>query len=378
MSTKELDPSAKRNMFIVGGLILSAALISLFIMSGESPPPPGEQSYVPQGGAAVTDSKGPPPDGYEKLARQEENERAKLAARNNESYLPTLSIPIVSESDKERAKNMSDDQNIELPPPPAARAQDTDMARRERQADEVKQRASVSRKMSAWVSLSETWRYEPSVKGQEVVPDKPAGLAGTTPGTPQSSAPAPAQPDGRIIQQAGDSIYATIDMSVNTDEPSVVFATVQSGKLKGSMLFGAARLNPNDTITIEFDKISMPGKPQTAFRGVVIDSGTGRAALTGKVNRKIFARYIMPVVASVANTYGELIAQQGQTSTMVAGGVVTNSTMTPQQISNAAQASGISAITGAIAENAKNSNPSVELPNKLSVEVKLMQDVILH
>lgn len=374
MSKKELDPSVKRNMIIVGALVLSAVLISLFIISGDKPTPPNEQSYIPQGGTAIVNANTQPPEGYENLAKQEEIERAKLAAQNNESYLPTLSIPAATDVNKNAGGDMSPiDQKIDASKQEATQPKDTDAIRMERQALEAKQRADISRKMSAWAALSETWRYEPSVKGQEVIP-----TAAPVPSTPAPQPqPSPGQPSGRIIYQAGESIYATIDMAVNTDEPSVVFATVTSGKLKGSILLGAARLNPNETITIEFDKISIPGRPQTSFRGVVIDSSTGRAALTGKVNRKIFARYIMPIAASVASTYGDLLAKQGQTTTVVAGGVVTNSVMTPQQINDAAKAAGISAITGAISDNAKNSNPSVELPNKLSVEVKLMKDVIL-
>lgn len=375
--SKEIDPSAKRNLLIVVGVIASAVVLSVVVMSGDAPPPPSSQSYIPQGGAAVMESDGAKPEGYDKLARQEEEERAKNAALNGQSYLPTLTVPVSANSNNYGASGSRNgdgliDQKIasEQPAPPT---KTPDQIRLEAQSNETRQQAIFSRKMAAWAALNETLRYEPSVRGQEVLPS-----AAARPSQPPTGQPPVASAPTQILMQAGDSLYASIDMSVNTDEPSVVFATVLSGKLKNSMLFGAARLNPNETITIEFDKISMPGKAQAAFRGVVIDSGTGRAALSGTVNRKIFTRYIMPIAASVAKTYGDLLAKQGQTSTIVAGGAVTSSTMTNQQISDAALASGITSVTGAIAENAQNSSASVELPNKLSVEVKLMQDVVIH
>jgi len=351
--------------------------LSVIVVSGDSPPPPSAQSYIPEGGAAVTKSAVTAPEGYDNLARQEEADRAKNAIQNGQSYLPTLTVPISENSNNYGTGGSQNgggpiDRKIanEQPAPPA---KTPDQLRIESQVNDTRQQAIFSRKMAAWVALNETLRYEPSVRGQEVLPS-----ATTQPSQSQTGHPPVASAPAQILMQAGDSLYASIDMSVNTDEPSVVFATVLSGKLKRSMLFGAARLNPNETITIEFDKISMPGKAQEAFRGVVIDSGTGRAALSGIVNRKIFTRYIMPIAASVAKTYGDLLSKQGQTSTIVAGGAITNSTMDNKQIRDAALASGITSVTGAIAENAQNSNPSVELPNKLSVEVKLMQDVVIH
>lgn len=377
--SKEIDPAAKRNLIILGGVIGGAILISFIIMSSGSNTPPASQSYVPEGGAALTENKGPKPQGYDKLAMQEEDERAKQAASMNESYLPTLTVDPNAEIDRANQKpsQRADDLAqpiLDQPDAPSQPQQTQDQIRVANQIEEGRQAMIVNKKMAAFNSLAETWRYEPSVKGQEVLPATNNLPAQATPPAVATSS----MSDGKIVQQAGDSLYASIDMSINTDEPSVVFATILSGKLRGGMLFGAARLNPNETITIEFDKLSMPRMKQMPFRGVVIDSATGRAALSGTVNRKIFSRYIMPIVASVAATYGDLLAKQGQTSTVVAGGMVTNSVMTSQQIRDAAAATGIKTVTGAIAENAKNSNPSVELPNKLSVEVKLMQDVILQ
>lgn len=369
---KQFDPAAKRNLLIIGG-VMALAVISSIIILGDDPPP-AEQSQIQTGDRATTEG-GTKPPGYDQMAAQEEAERAKQAAAAGESYIPSLAFDAQPASGAASSPSQPNDFDHQLPPPPSPA--DLDAARLSAQRDAQAQSVALSRKMAAWQALNEELTFQPSVKGAEykpaTAPQQAVAVAAATVASQQTpSAPA------KMLHQAGESLYAEIDMAIHTDEPSVVFAKVLSGKVRGATLFGAARLNPNNTVTIEFDKMSMPGKPQMSFRGVVVDSTTGRAALSGKTNLKIFSRYILPVLSSAAGKYSELLSKQGQTSTVVAGGVVTNSSMTSQQIRDATATAAIQQMAGAVAQNAADEKPSVELPDKLSVEVKLMQDITIQ
>lgn len=400
MSKAEFDPAAKRNLIIIGGVLGLAILVSSYLLLSKKEDPNKPTSSLPteiaqQSADTQFASK---PAGYDDLAIKAETAKVQDAKDKGVSHLPSLDIPTAHQETPQSQRSgpaqaqpdlmatqplqnrERDIANGAISPDEAARR--AQAAEAQRQREESAKNAILQQKIKAYTDLVNGWGHPQSEMGTEYViksraPDVAQQYSEPV-GAPQSAPVAPAPPVVPTYR-AGESFYVSIDTSVNTDEPSTVFATILTGPLKAATLFGQARKNPNDTITIEFDKISIKGRPQMSMRGVVLDPDTGRAALTGKVNRRIMARYILPGAASVANTYGTLLAKQGQTTSLVAGGgVAVANTLTNTQLRDAATASGLATLSTAIAQNAAASGTVVELPGNISAEVKLLQDLVIQ
>ncbi len=402
-STKPgFDKGAKRNLFIIGGFFLAAGLISIFFLNGKEGDnaAAASASYLPTEPVGAEENTGGVAANYAELARADQLAAASAAKASGASFLPSAPVKISEDASSAVSAATSTPRQVQLPGAPQSEVpgensgfeNTPDQASRvpvsnsdslppdpqaQARADEERQRQqriadmTFQQKMQSYTGLVQSWGYQTSVVGTES--QRPAKVVATAP----TAAPAQTAAEPVILYQAGESAFASIDMSINTDEPSTVFATILSGKGKKGVLIGAARRNANNTVTVEFDQIALPKKKTVPCRAVVVNPETGRASLSGDVDYKITQRFILPVIAAGAGKYGELIARQG-TTTMGTGVTTTSTSLTSSQIRNAMIGAGVQTGVNTLNKNAEDIDPSVTLQNDLGVEVKFVQDLIIQ
>lgn len=438
----KITPAVKRNLIILGGTFTIVIVATIMLAGGKKEFKSNSEVTIPQSAAATTENQdGVQVAGYGELAKKEELKRQEQARNQNEFYLPDLNVQTQSVKTPAQLKEEEDLRRKNLPPDVLASqgtqasiiANEQEAASKKVEADreaeakavqrnqelmsaKQQQQASVfSQKMAAFGQLMEAQKSASAQYGAEIKFAKPStqptvgnmnstvspyknngsNFSGSSGSTLGNSPFRTAGQDGNglpsnknsataktLVMRAGESIYANINMSINTDEPSIVMANILGGKLSGGMIFGKAVLNSNDTVTITFDKISLPEKQQTSFSGVAIDPRTGRSSLTGTVNKKIFTRYVLPITSTIAGSYAQLLAKQStqQTTTLATtlmpGNTFTGLVMTPQQTRDLMTAEAIKTLGGVITATSAAAKPVVTFPNDLNVEVKLTADFL--
>src|SRR3990167_5194148 len=191
--------------------------------------------------------------------------------------------------------------------------------------------------------------------------------------------------DGKIIVRSGDILFAVLDTTVNTDEPSPILATIVSGSLKGSKLIGSFNLPQGaDKMIITFNTISMPGASKTnSISAYAIDPETARTALSGRVDHHYMSRYGSMFAASFIEGFGN--AFQSANTTVSIGGTGGGDNITVQNgiarstLENALI--GLSTVGkswGQLAQQNVNRPTTIELYSGAPLGILFTQDVTLH
>lgn len=131
------------------------------------------------------------------------------------------------------------------------------------------------------------------------------------------------------IIKTGDIVFAVIDTSVNSDEPSPVLATIVSGRLKGSKLIGTFILPNNaDKMVLNFNTLSVPGAAGTvAISAYAIDPNTARTALSSETDHHYLSRYGSLFASTFLEGFGNAFQSANTTVTVGGTGGMTNTTI---------------------------------------------------
>lgn len=207
------------------------------------------------------------------------------------------------------------------------RRQQKQMASQEHE-QEVQQRMSLMQ--SAATSAVQEWStvstqvYIEGTEPQEA--SAPAGaLAAGQPAGPLDQAAAPGgnggSEDQKAVIKTGDVIFAVLDTTVNSDEPSPILATIVSGKLKGTKLIGSFTLPSNaDKLVISFNTMSVPGAAKTtSISAYAIDPNTARTALSSRTNHHYLMRYGSLFASTFLQGFGNAF-QSANTTITIGGG----------------------------------------------------------
>lgn len=132
-----------------------------------------------------------------------------------------------------------------------------------------------------------------------------------------------------MFVKTGDILFAVIDTSVNTDEPSPILATIATGPLKGAKLIGSFNLPSNASkMIITFSSMSIPGISKTiGISAYAIDPNTGRTALSSSTDHHYLQRYGSLFASTFLEGFGNAF-QSADTTIQIGGtGGVTNTSV---------------------------------------------------
>lgn len=135
-----------------------------------------------------------------------------------------------------------------------------------------------------------------------------------------------ASPQPKALIKTGDILFAIIDTSVNSDEPSPILATVISGKLKGAKLIGSFNMPANaEKMVISFNTLSVPGASRsTSISAYAIDANTARTALSSNTDTHLLYRYGNLFASSFLEGLGSAFQSSGTSITIGSAGTGDN------------------------------------------------------
>lgn len=111
-----------------------------------------------------------------------------------------------------------------------------------------------------------------------------------------------------------------LDTDLDSDENSVVVASVESGQWEGAKLFADGYKLMTNSIDMTFTRMVWQGHTYTC-KAKPVDSQTGRTSLSGDVDHHWFSRIVVPALAEAISKGGQIYEDSyGQTT--VSDGVV--------------------------------------------------------
>ena len=123
---------------------------------------------------------------------------------------------------------------------------------------------------------------------------------------------------------AGTIEYAQLITEANTDVPGPILAEIVTGSLKGAKLIGTFEETYN-YLTLNFNTLVIDGVDYGAD-AVAIDPETTLPGMATDINRRYFARVILPVAAEFITGFSSAVAASGNTTITIAGDSVTETT----------------------------------------------------
>lgn len=366
-----IDPKAKKPLtiaLILSGGLLFVGVAFFLLMSGGGRQSSSAPTKLPDMASAreVNNPSGPAIEGYASMSKSADKQNAMEAASTEGAYLPAFAPPA---------------EDVEAPKktPPAdvaalyAQSSTTDISS---SAAAEKMLSDRMRRLDALAASILTESYVPVNGGDSWLKDKTPDNAFAT---PQQADQEQAKTASKMLVKSGEKVFVQIDTAINTDEPSPVSATIISGAATGYGLFGTSRHNPNNTVSIEFTRMTLPSGYSVPVAAYALDPKTGRTSVSGSVDYKIFERFVLPALAAGIGKYGEIIAQQGeQTITApLAGATTTTQSATRQQMRDAAIGAGIGQMTEVLSANAAAAKPAVTTDRNLGLEIVFMQEVMV-
>ncbi|MGB6976521.1 MAG: TrbI/VirB10 family protein [Gammaproteobacteria bacterium] len=217
-----------------------------------------------------------------------------------------------------------------------------------------------------------------------------AGAAGGKAGQGGAQAGLAGAAGGPLIK-AGCILFATLDTSLNSDEPGPVLATiVQNGghgcnsgfdnlDLKGARLLGSFR-RENKRVLLTFNTISIPtlfpASSQT-ISAVAIDPNTARTALASNVNSHYLLRYGTLLGSSFISGLGQVTMQSGsQIQNTIFSSTVTTASLSAGEKALVALGQAGQQL-GAATASFFNTPPTVTLKSGSTLGILFMADATL-
>lgn len=198
----------------------------------------------------------------------------------------------------------------------------------------------------------------------------------------QQAGKADAQKKGQVFARAGDIFYGSIDIGMNTDEPSAVTAYILSGPFKGGKLLGAlaGQTAPySEKAVIQFTSLNHPKFERSIpVKIFAVDRDTKRAAVADNVDRHLLTKFGLAAVVDFAQGYAEGKAQTNSTIAYGQNGaptVVTTSELTNQQLIARGAAKTMNRVASTLAPYTNRPN-TLEVYSQTEVGLLVAADIV--
>lgn len=353
---RKMDPGAKRNLAIMGGVagvaVVVVAVVAFMGLRSDPQPVTQAASQVSLGNPAVQ-RRGPdeamPQRMQEDLARRQLAE-AEEAARRGNSYIPadvptrvepvSLQQPMAPLQPQLSAQNSAAGYA-------AAAVVDTSNLEAERRKGleqflgtfgEVSHQATIR-------SRIEAKDIEDGTQGQRAaVATRVQGAAATAAG---ASPAMTGQATGAKMIDAYSIMAARLLLPLDVPEngSAVLMAEVVAGPYAGAIVSGSARV-VNESLEMRFTQARL-GREVYPVQAIGLDGTTSAQLMSGSVDRKLFQRYLVPIAAAAAQGFFQAKAAVGNMVVGLAvggpGGSTVAGVQTPSPSNQQAAAAGVAA-----------------------------------
>lgn len=356
---RQLDAGVKKNIFIIGGvLVVAIAAMTLILLMNPAQQQGPAGASVPHSAPAGQEKSEPVNPVMAQLLREQQLAEAEAARRAGRPYIPPDSMalePIPASAsagyrvsgypygaDVAPGAGMRGSQLGSAGLPGAQGAQvgitPDEQARLERM------RAGVAVQLRELAGAAAPAQSQARVVISEA--QSAGGSAAVVARAP--SAAAPAAPVAVVVEPL--EIFSAITLTpVDTYKTGYFSARIVSGRLAGAMLVGRTQV-VNEGLQPRLTQMRW-GSKTYAVDAVVLDEKSGADAVEANLDRRYMQRYLMPIVVAMAGGYASAKAQTGSEAVALgsAGGVsVTQPPPTDKQAINAGVAAGMSILQRAV------------------------------
>jgi len=303
---------ARQSKVVIGAIVVAVIallyIVYTYAMNGKSK----QQSQV--SGLANThgvDSK--ESEHYQQVLNKYNNEQSDKADQSGKTYLSILST---NSADVPQTQ-----QQPQLPPPPAPvqvqyqQQQPVQEQQSAAQSDEQLQ-VQVQGMMKGW-SSQQHGIARVAADGKEYVQSLQATTNAQN-GILPSGQKIPAY---KVVDDFA-LVPAILGTDLDTDENSVVTATVPTGKYQGAILYAMGYRRITNTIDMTFTAMQFNGRSYK-ITAKPVDQHSMRTSLSGDVSNRYFSRIIIPALATGIGKAGQLYAQAASQNIITPqGGVI--------------------------------------------------------
>lgn len=179
----------------------------------------------------------------------------------------------------------------------------------------------------------------------------------------------------KVLYKAGSITFATLNTSINSDEPGPVLATITDGPLKGSRMLGTLQLQ-KEKVMLTFNSVNIPGVDATVPLNVVaVDPNTARTAIASNVDNHYLLKYGALFASTFLTSYSQAVSQSGSSTTYTQDGVIHTVPPLSAQGKLIVALGGVgSAYSSVIAQNI-NTPPTVTVDAGTSIGVLFLSDM---
>lgn len=344
----EVASKKKHVIFVACGAFVFIVLAVMFLSNLGSKHTPQSSLPAVQSGARQSSVMTP---AYEQNIMEYNDQRAKEAERRGGSALPVLTPKAEAHVDSVPTADASSRQEV------------------------VKDRPVNQYMIKQMAVLMDQWSVPSSVSEQYSLSSYTKAAESASKGSSSTSSTSQQQKNVRRVADAGMQLAGVTDALIHTDDKMPAFVSVVGGPLTGGK-FACKVSRRDEVVAVLCDRMTFGGKTYKA-NAVVQDLNTGRAVLSGEVDRKLMERYGWPFLAAMASGYGRLIATPNTTSLTIgtAGVTATSEKPSARDIIGGAIGAGAEAVSREFGKS-KSVDLAVLVPEKTPVSIYLLDSIL--
>lgn len=347
-SSRKVDPSFKRNLMIIGGLVGSVAIavVVMLVMRSKSVATGSGEVGLKVSSATQTHGEESPLSPAMKAAiiekQRQESEEAK--ARGEQVHMPAETLGTVTPIREQEGQALQSRQP--MPHPSGGSGAYADGMTQAEAEIWQRRREGLQRQLDGLVRTIEDQRPEKAervVFTQAAVAPQTGGATGQLGGT---------QFVGATVGQAGPAGQSGVELvggleiavgelasPVDTYKTNYTSARIVAGKLAGALLTGTVKVY-EEGVQSHFTGMRFNGQFYQ-IDAIALDEKTSTDALDARVDRRYLERFVFPVAMAAVGAYSQAKAERASTVIVSQNGSI--GVETPAPSSEQARNAGISA-----------------------------------
>ena len=133
---------------------------------------------------------------------------------------------------------------------------------------------------------------------------------------------APKEDDAPPLVDKASTLYATLDMTANSDVPGPIRATVQQGRFKGSRVLGNFQMQES-YLVMRFTSLTTPEGTTYPINAIAVNPATRMTGMADVVDRHLFTKIAAIGGAAFLQGFGEAFQSSGNITVNPGGQTVT-------------------------------------------------------